>query len=273
MHKVQLILLILSFITLSCENESPVTSEGDWYKPTPQTTFDWDLRGPVPDGTNYQASIVDIDAFENNADFVAGLQAQGKKVFAYVSVGSVEDWRPDAADFPANVVGNDYPGWSGEKFLDISNLDALKPIMRARFDMIKEKGFDGIEPDNIDLNSWTTAELGFEITDEDIITYCHWLAEEAHQRGLSIGQKNASDLSEELVNDFDWILLEDAFFYGFQDEAATYIQHNKAVFATEYTDEMNSTMFQTTVCPQAASLQYTAILKNRDLDAYIETCN
>ncbi len=266
-------LLFLSIFAWSCADEAPVSTEGNWYKPTPMTTFDWDLRGPIPAGTTYQSSIVDIDAFENDASFVASLQAQGKKVFAYVSVGSVEDWRPDAGDFPNTVIGNDYPGWSGEKFLDIHNFELLKPIMRARFDMIKQKGFDGIEPDNIDLNSWTTAELGFEITDADVINYSHWLAQEAHQRGLSIGQKNASDLSDDLVDTFDWILLEDAFAYGFQNEAATYISHNKAVFATEYTDETTSSQFQTNVCPSAATLQYTAILKNRDLDGFIETCN
>ncbi|HHB52800.1 MAG TPA: endo alpha-1,4 polygalactosaminidase [Saprospiraceae bacterium] len=272
MFKLHLLLIIASLSVLSCENEA-VTPDRIWYRPTPQTTFDWDLRGPVPNGTTYQSEIVDIDAFENEADFVASLHTQGKKVFAYISVGSLEDWRPDADDFPSEIIGNDYPGWSGEKFLNIHNIEALKPLMRARFDMIQAKGFDGIEPDNIDLNSWTIAELGFEITDEDVINYAQWLAEEAHQRGLLIGQKNATDLADDLVSSFDWILLEDAFYYGFQNEASIYIQHNKAVFATEYTDEMNSTTFQTSVCPLASSLQFTAILKNRDLDAFIETCN
>ena len=272
MFKLRIFILLISIISVSCEND-PVIPAGNWYKPTPQTTFDWDLRGPVPNGTSYQATIVDIDAFENEADFVTSLQAQGKKVFAYVSVGSFEDWRPDADAFPQNLIGNDYPGWSGEKFLNIHDFEGLKPIMRARFDMIQQKGFDGIEPDNIDLNSWTTAELGFEITDNDVIVYCQWLADEAHQRGLSIGQKNAADLADDLVTTFDWILLEDAFYDGDQNDAAVYVQHNKAVFATEYTDEMNSTTFQTSVCPLADNLRYTAILKNRDLDAFIETCD
>lgn len=263
-------LFILSFFSCGEEDSSP--EETNWYTPTPETTFDWDLRDDIPSDKTYSATVIDIDAFENSAEFVAGLQAAGKKVIGYISVGSIEDWRPDIADFPTEIIGNNYPGWDGEKFLDISNIDALAPIMRARLDMIKEKGFDGIEPDNMDLHSWTTAELGFEITETDVINYSIWLAEEAHNRGLSIGQKNASDLSEQLANTFDWILLEDPFFYDYQEEAQTYITHNKAVFATEYTDNTSSETFTTTVCPLASTLRYTAILKHRELDGFIEVC-
>ena len=273
MFKIFYFFVLGGILFSSCKDDTEISQEKNWYQPTPQTTFDWDLRSPIPNGTTYDASIVDLDAFDTEATFIASLQSQGKKVFAYVSVGSFEDWRSDADDFPSTIIGNNYPGWDGEKFLNIKDLEVLKPIITARFDMIKAKGFDGIEPDNIDLNSWTTAELGFEITDEDVITYCNWLAEEAHSRGLSIGQKNTTDLAETLVTVFDWILLEDAFVYNFQEEASVYIQHNKAVFATEYTDEIDVTIFQTNVCPQAETLKYTAILKNRDLDAFVETCN
>jgi len=113
----------------------------------------------------------------------------------------------------------------------------------------------------------------FPISDEDVIAYSQWLAQEAHSRGLSIGQKNAPDLAEQLVNTFDWILLEDAFFEGTQDEAHVYIEHNKAVFATEYTDNFTqSYLFTGQVCDEASQLQYTAILKHRELDDFILTC-
>ena len=269
-HKFFTFLLFIALI--SCTDEEVDQEETTWYKPAPSISFDWDLRDNIPADITYNATIIDIDGFENSSEFVANLKADNKKVFAYISVGSIEDWRSDVADFPSEVIGNNYPSWDGEKFIDISNIDALAPIMRARLDMVKAKGFDGIEPDNMDLHSWTTTELGFEITETDVINYAKWLAEEAHSRGLSIGQKNASDLSEELVNVFDWILLEDPFFENYQDEAQTYIDHNKAVFATEYTDNTSSETFSETVCAQANALQYTAILKHRELDAFIETC-
>lgn len=272
MSKSAIYFLFILFSIASCKDDSDDTT-GDWYQPIPKTTFDWDLRGDIPENQTYLAEVIDIDAYDNDAAFITNLHHQGKKVIAYVSVGSIEDWRPDAGDFPAEIIGNDYPGWEGEKFLDIRNIDALTPIMRARFDMIKDKGFDGIEPDNIDLSSWTANELGFNITDDDVVTYSKWLADEAHQRGLSIGQKNAGHIANQLVDTFDWILLEDAFYYEEENDSEVYIQNNKAVFATEYDDLMTPAEFQRNVCHDATSLQYTAILKHRDIDDYIEVCD
>jgi hypothetical protein len=42
-------------------------------------------------------------------------------------VGSWEDWRPDKDQFPPEVLGNDYDGWQGEKWLDIREIDKLAP--------------------------------------------------------------------------------------------------------------------------------------------------
>jgi len=265
-------LAALSFLFLfSCQSENDdVPQNQSIAKFTPQMSFDWDLRSDLPVNSQYSAEVVDIDAFDNSAELVAELHSQGKKVIAYISVGSIENWRSDAADFPTSIIGNNYDGWDGEKFLDIRDIDALAPIMRARLDMIKAKGFDAVEPDNMD--SYTN-NTGFDISERDVINYCKWLSDEAHNRGLSIGQKNATELADQLVDSFDWILLEDAFEQGFQEEAQIYITKNKAVFATEYTDEISESYFLNTVCPQAATLNYTAILKQRELNSFVVTCN
>ncbi len=265
------LLPILVFLLFSCQSsDDSVPQNPEIAKFTPQMTFDWDLRSDLPVSSQYTAEVVDIDAFDNSAALVAELQSQGKKVIAYISVGSVENWRSDAADFPISIIGNNYDGWDGENFLDIRRIDVLAPIMRARLDMVKAKGFDAVEPDNID--SYTN-NTGFDITEQDVINYCKWLADEAHSRGLSIGQKNATELADQLVATFDWILLEGAFNEGIQDEASIFITKNKAVFATEYDDDMNETEFQTNVCPKATTLKYSVVFKHRELDNYSVTCN
>ena len=262
---------IISFFLFSCQsNDDSIDQNQQFVKFTPQMTFDWDLRSNLPLTSQYDSEVIDIDAFDSSKELVEKLHSQGKKVIAYVSVGSVENWRSDAGDFPASIVGNNYEGWEGEKFLDIRNIDALAPIMRARLDMIKAKGFDAIEPDNID--SYTN-NTGFVISAQDVIKYCKWLAVEAHSRGLSIGQKNATELAGQLINTFDWILLEDAFKEGIEDEARIYITNNKAVFATEYDDVMTLNEFENTVCPKATSLRFSVIFKHRELDNYKVSCN
>lgn len=232
-------------------------------------TFEWRLDS-VSDNFRTEAEVIDIDAFSATPELIANLKAQGKIVIAYLSVGSLENYRPDANEFPESVVGNDYDGYPDEKWLDIRQIKLLAPIMEARFNMIKSKGFDGIEPDN--MNGYQN-ETGFNISEEDAITYSRWLIEQAHSRKLSIGQKNSEELIPRLFDEFDWILTEDAYVDDFYEQLSPFIAAGKAVFLVEYTDKISSEDFQNKVCPSAASKKYSAVLKNRDLTDVSFYCN
>ena len=59
------------------------------------------------------------------------------------------------------MIGNDYVGWPGEKWLDIRAIESLAPLLRARLDLCAAKGFDGIEPDNIEVHD---NDSGFPLT-------------------------------------------------------------------------------------------------------------
>ena len=77
-----------------------------------------------------------------------------------MSVGSWENWRPDKGRFPKRVLGRNCYGWPGEKWLGIRDLDALAPIMESRMDVYAEKGFDAVEPDNMDGATRTGRDSG-----------------------------------------------------------------------------------------------------------------
>jgi len=252
-----------TFSPEAASSPTPSTPLSIW-RPTPGTTWQWQLVPPLDGSVN--AQVFDIDLFENDASVIARLHASGVKVICYTSVGSLEDWRPDAGKFPDEVVGRDYPGWSGEKYLDIRQIDKLGPLMLARLDLCKQKGFDGVEPDNMDNYN---SETGFPITYEDQLKYDRWLAVQAHARGLSIGMKNDGDQVADLVNDFDWALTEDCFYQGWCDQMKPFIQQGKAVFAAEYSD---TGIRLDGFCPQAMEMGFSAILKNRDLDAFRKAC-
>lgn len=64
------------------------------------------------------SSDIFIDYAQGKIDKLHDL---GKVVVCYISIGSVEDWRDDAEDFPAEAIGNDLDGWEGEKWLDVNN--------------------------------------------------------------------------------------------------------------------------------------------------------
>ena len=118
---------------------------------------------------------------------IANLHQRGIYVMCYFSAGSWEDWRSDAHLFPEKIIGNDYDGWPGEKWLDVRKIVALKPIMESRIRMAAEKGCDGVDPDHVD---GYTNETGFPLTYEDQLVYNKWLSQTAHTYDLEIGLKN-----------------------------------------------------------------------------------
>lgn len=249
-------------------DDSPSSEDVRFIIP-PGITFDWQLTD-VTSQDNFSSEVIDLDAFSTSAETVAHFKAQGKIVIAYVSIGSVESFRPDAGDFPAAIIGNVYEGFEDENWLDVRNIQALAPILRARFDMIRDKGFDGIEPDN--MNGYQN-NTGFNLSTSDAVVFSRWLIEEAHSRGLSIGQKNAEELVPEMADEFDWMLTEDAFADNWYEQVTPYITLGKAVFVTEYTDRMSASEFDSNVCPQSQASQFSAILKERDLTSFTLSCN
>jgi hypothetical protein len=241
---------------------SPLHSpHGNWWRPGIGLTWQWQLSEPPVD-TSIEADVYDIDIFDNDASVVADLHAKGRKVIGYVNVGSWEDWRPDKDKFPAEVLGKDYEGWPGEKWLDIRRMELLAPIMRARLDLCTAKGFDAVEPDNMDIHG---ADTGFPIGYQDQLKYVLWLAEEAHQRGLAIGIKNAADQLPDLIEHFDFAIVEDYFFYHMEEKMVPLIEAGKPVFAAEYDD---TGVDFASACRKAWQLRFSVIQKHRILTSY-----
>lgn len=236
------------------------------WRPAVGATWQWQLLD-LPIDQSFDVAAYDIELFDNEASIVAALHAEGRRVICYISVGSWEDWRPDRDQFPPDLIGNDYGGWAGEKWLDIRQIDRLAPVLRARLDQCQAKGFDAVEPDNID---GYTNDTGFPLTEADQLQFNIWLAEEAHQRGLSIGLKNDPDQAAALEPYFDWALTEDCFAEGWCEQVLPFIEAGKAVFAAEYTDT-GITLDE--ICSQASKLKFSVILKNRELDAYRAACS
>ncbi|GAA3953453.1 endo alpha-1,4 polygalactosaminidase [Chitinophaga oryziterrae] len=261
-------LIILSGCSKTSSVPDPERNAATWWQPVAGVTFDWDLSN-ISSTDTFSTDVVDVDAFETSKATVDALHAKGRKVIAYVSVGTLENYRPDSALLPPSVIGKIYPEWPDERWLDIRKLDSMKPWLISRFTMIRQKGFDAIEPDNLDAYG---NETGFDISITDTKAFCTYIITLAHSMGLGIGQKNVSELTGDFSSSFDWALTEDAFDQGWQDDMLPYIAKNKPVFVTEYTDKMTQTKFQSTVCPAAKTKKYSAVLKKRDLSKWSYFC-
>ncbi|OED44356.1 hypothetical protein AB833_01735 [Chromatiales bacterium (ex Bugula neritina AB1)] len=229
----------------------------------------WQLQLQGEINTSIEADVYFIDADAPQATINA-LKRQGKRVMCYISAGSIEDWRSDADRFPQSVIGNDYHGWPGEKWLNVRDIDALAPVMRARLDQCKRKGFDGVDADNVNGHVNNT---GFSLTRQDVIRFIRWLADESHARGMAFSLKNASDVVMDVIGNIDMIQMESCHHWRFCDDAAEVVSaYKKPVFMVEYegiTRDFND------ACNTASTLGYSAIYRNLQLtgDGIYRTCD
>ncbi|OGJ47713.1 hypothetical protein A2344_01360 [Candidatus Peregrinibacteria bacterium RIFOXYB12_FULL_41_12] len=226
-----------------------------WYQPTPETSWQWQLSGDID--TDYDVDMYDIDLFDTPQSVIDDLHSENKKVICYFSAGSFEEFRDDAEDFPEEVLGETLEGWEDEKWLDVSSYQEFASIMEDRLDLAVEKECDGVEPDNMDGYS---NDSGFDLTYDDQIIYSKWIAEEAHERNLSVGLKNALDQIDDLVDYFDFAVNEQCFEYDECESLTEFIDQNKAVFGVEY--ELEPEEF----CAQANEMDFSWLKMDYELD-------
>jgi len=201
---------------------------GAWWQPPADPTFYWQLQGTI--NTGVPASVYDVDGFETSASEVAALHAAGRHVVCYVDVGTAENFRPDYDEFPAAVLGKKN-GWPGERWIDIRRTEVVEPIMEARFRMCAEKGFDAVEPDNIEAFS---NKSGFPVTADQQLTYNLWIADAAHGLGMAVLQKNDGEQAAAMEPSFDGVLTEQCNQYAECGWFAPYIEAGKPVIDAEY---------------------------------------
>jgi len=244
---------------------SPVPAEAAaapmWWKPTKGLSWQWQLSGKLD--PTVPAAVYDIDAETSSAADVTALHKAGRKVVCYVDAGSYEKGRPDAKRFPAAVLGKTMDGWPDERWLDIRRWDVLKPILTDRFTTCRAKGFDGVEPDNVDGYSNDT---GFPLTAADQLTYNRRVADLAHSLGLAVGLKNDLDQVTALAPAFDFAVNEECAGYGECGALATFVKAGKPVFHAEY--DLATTRF----CASTAKLGLSSIRKRLSLNAWRQPC-
>ncbi|WUH94808.1 endo alpha-1,4 polygalactosaminidase [Streptomyces sp. NBC_00433] len=233
---------------------------GGRWQPRPGVAWQWQLSGTVD--TSVDVPVYDIDGFENDASVVARLHRDGRRVICYVNAGAWESFRPDAKAFPAALLGRG-DGWNGERWLDIRAVDRLRPLMAARFDMCRAKGFDAVEPDLLEGYANTT---GFPLTAADQLAYNRMIAGLAHERGLAVGLKNDLGQVRELLPDFDFSVDEQCAQYGECGRLSPFVAAGKPVFHVEY--ELEPARF----CPAAKRSGFSSMRKHLALDAWRRPC-
>lgn len=225
--------------------------------PALNTPWQWQLSSTPSASELINVKLYDVDGFDASASLVNSMHAKNMYAVCYLSLGTWENWRPDAGSFPSSVKGRSN-GWPGEKWLDIRNLSTLGPIMTARFQMCKDKGFDAVEPDNID---GYTNKTGFPLQAGDQLTFNRWIANTAHSFGMAVALKNDVEQVPQLLPYFDFALNEECFRYRECDNYTQFITAGKPVFQVEYS--LSTSKF----CPKANAMNFNSMKKDVDLTA------
>ncbi|MEV0900689.1 endo alpha-1,4 polygalactosaminidase [Actinoplanes sp. NPDC049802] len=164
---------------------------GRWTPPPANATFDYQIGGAYtpPSGT----TVVSRDSEATPAAGIYDICYLN----AFQAQPGAESWwktnHPDLLLHDKNgelVVDEDWD----ELMLDFSTeakRTALTGIVGGWIDRCAAKGFQAVEPDNLD--SYTRS--GGLLTQTQAIAYVTSLASRAHAKGLAIGQKNTAELS------------------------------------------------------------------------------
>ena len=248
-------------------NVAPI-SAGSWYRPPVSVTWQWQIEGNL--NTSYSVALYDVDLFDTRNTTIQNLQQSGIKVVCYFSAGSYEDYRDDKDLFLPNTLGNTLDGWADERWLDIRSAN-VHSIMKKRLDIAKNKGCDGVEPDNMD---GYTNKSGFNLTSQDQLAYNRFIANEAHKRGLAVGLKNDLDQISELVEYFDFAVNEQCFEYNECDALLPFINHGKPVLTAEYLDKyVNNSNERAVICQESRDNLFSTLILPLDLnDSFRFSC-
>jgi hypothetical protein len=186
--------------------------------------------------------VVDPDD-DSSTSQIGAWHAAGHLIECYLNTGSIEDWRPDIkADKAAwdAVALRKMPEWD-ERWVDVRQLEQLKPLVRKRMLRVQALGCDIVEPDNMDCSEnpscWrgmSGVKSGAEVRAANV-AYNLALADIAHELGMAVMLKNSAEQAEALHASFDGVMLENCARY---DECAQFAElfggAGKAVFLAEY---------------------------------------
>ncbi|KAG7114693.1 hypothetical protein HYQ44_008148 [Verticillium longisporum] len=146
--------------------------------------------------------------------------------------------------------------------------------MRRRIELARDKGFDGVDPDNVD---GFTNRNGLGLTAADSIDYISFLAFEARRRGLAMGLKNGGSIIKNVLPVIDFSVNEECAAYSECDLYKAVTDAGKPVFHIEYPD-MAKTGVQDKdarrrACKAKGAGRFNTVMKGLDLDGWVQYCD
>jgi cysteinyl-tRNA synthetase len=267
----------------------------------------YQLQGYADDGVDElvtaagDVAVIDLarDGHDDwfTAEEVGELQGSGKTVLAYFEIGSIEDFRPEYADLPEDVILNLWPDWPEEHWVRYWEPVWWDTVVRPRVDQALAAGFDGVYLDtplayeNIDLSL-----LEGEGDGEDRDTLAQKMVDlivrisehgKAQDPGFLVFPQNSPELRDYpgYVDAVDGLGVEELFFAAddassdqpcVQDWCAENLAHvealrdaGKQILAVDYASEPDNVA---AACDRYADEGFAGYVTTRPLDTLTPPC-
>jgi len=247
---------------------APVTDAGSMdagqARERPAIDISWQvqLSGSFDASIDVALYYIDLDNLPSTER--TALSNSGRQLACYLSAGSYEPWRPDAALFPATVIGNALADYPDEHWLDIRST-AVTSLMSARLDQFESSGCNSVAIANVTTSGENT---GFDVTATDQTNYLTWLSNEIHRRGLMAGLATAEDRLGAMEPLFDWAYAQGCWLDNHCSDYAPFVAAAKAVLAVEFGDATTAP----TMCSGVAGTGIDLLIKPQDLGANRFAC-
>ena len=161
-----IILCLLNFTKAINTNDftQPVPTPPDITQPTPTppATSYQDLgvfvgaeSSAISKMVNYNTVIIDAQYFTQEE--IATIKTSGAKVYSYLNIGSIEDFRSYFNDFSHLSLGA-YENWPGEFWIDVSDKSWIDYNIQTIAKGLVDKGIDGFFIDNIDVYYYSATD-------------------------------------------------------------------------------------------------------------------
>jgi hypothetical protein len=209
---------------------APASCGGCWRPPHLDSTghpmrWDWQIGRVSPlERTGRRAvDIYDVDGFLTTAAELRALHTTWQaatlahpRAYCYIDL-AWETYRPDATPgpgrFPGRTLGNVYFGFPQERWVDVRQLDRLKPMIDRRIAMCAHKGFDAVELDDIDSYD-PPSTTGFQLTPGDWQNFLAYTDNAVHRAGMAVLWKNSPLLAWWGRRYTDGAVVEECYAFG-----------------------------------------------------------
>ncbi|OUM65105.1 glycoside hydrolase family 114 protein, partial [Piromyces sp. E2] len=251
-------------ITLIASALLAINVEARW-KPTPGLTWDYLLGASdsVIKASDKQVVTIDLDEAEK---YVPYFHNRNQRVICYFSGGTMQKSRKsdynDYKNANVGIKGSESP-W-GNEIIDVRKKSKLQPLIRNRMQKAHKYGCDAVEVDSLDIYGFNVG-----ISKNDCFVFAKWVAETGHEEDMSVGLKNVQAIAADLVDDFDFAVVESCAEYNECKIYSGFTKRNKAVFMVHYENrghQLSGSSLKNLIKNQAGQGFTCVLSKNRDLN-------